>query len=161
MLRESLLALSLAVAVLAFSSTAGAQNDAAPVYRCKAPGGAITYQDYPCKGGVAVDIKPDAADPAAIERLHREQAQFDRSLAQRRAAEETTRRESFERRSAIGPAPDYGDDAQTPYATEMPGYLLYGPVSPPNLGRHRRIERRMSVPERRVVPAAVRRLHPA
>jgi hypothetical protein len=161
MLRESLLALPLAVAVLAFSSTAAAQNDAAPVYRCKAPGGAITYQDYPCKGGVAVDIKPDAADPAAIERLRRAQARFDRSLAQRRAAEETTRRELLERRRAIVPAPDYGDDARPPDATEVPGYLLYGPVPPANLGRPRRIVRRMVVPERRVVPAAVRRLHPA
>jgi hypothetical protein len=160
MLRESLLALPLAVAVLTFSSTAAAQNDAAPVYRCKASAGAVTYQDYPCKGGVAVDIKPDAADPAAIERLRRDQARFDRSLAQRRAAEETMRRELLDRRSAMAPTPDYGDDAGTPAAAE-PGYLLYGPVPPASLGRPRRFVRRMVVPERRVVPAAVRRLHPA
>jgi hypothetical protein len=163
MLRKPLLAFPLALAVFAFASAAVAENDAAaPVYRCKAPGGAVTYQDYPCKGGVAVDIKPDAADPAAIQRLRQAQARFDRSLAQRRAAEEmATRREPPERRRAIAPAPDFGDDVQTPDVRDVPGYLLYGPVPPAKFERrNRRIEHRVIAPEHRVVPGVIRRLRP-
>lgn len=164
MLRRPLLAFPVALAVLAFASAAVAENDAAPpVYRCKAPGGAVTYQDYACKGGVAVDIKPDAADPAAIQRLRQAQARFDRSLAQRRAAEEmATRREPPERRRSIAPAPDYGDGVQAPDASDVPGYLPYGPVPPAKLERrNRRIGHRVLAPERRAVPGVIRRLRPA
>ncbi|HET8877430.1 MAG TPA: hypothetical protein VFO53_13960 [Casimicrobiaceae bacterium] len=163
MLRKPLLAFALAQAVLAFASAAVAQNDpAAPVYRCKAPGGAVTYQDYACKGGIAVDIKPDAADPAAIQRLRQAQARFDRSLAQRRAAEMATRREPPERRRATARAPGYDGDVQVPDASDVPGYLLYGPVPPAKLERrNRRIEHRVVAPGRRAVPGVIRRLRPA
>jgi hypothetical protein len=132
------------------------------VYRCRAADGAVTYQDYPCKGGVAVDIKPDAADPAAIQRLRRAQARFDQSLAQRRAAEQMTmRRQLLERGRVIAPAPAAGDEMQTPDASDAQGYLLYGPVAPARVERrNRRIEHRVFAPQRRVVPV-VRRLRAA
>jgi hypothetical protein len=163
MLRKSLLGSSLALAVLVFATAAAAQSVApGPVYRCRAADGAVTYQDYPCKGGVAVDIKPDAADPAAIQRLRRAQARFDQSLAQRRAAEQMTmRRQLLERARVIAPAPAAGDEMQTPDASDAQGYLLYGPVAPARVERrNRRIEHRVFAPQRRVVPV-VRRLRAA
>jgi hypothetical protein len=158
---HSTLAFPIAVIAFAFASVAAAQNDTAPVYRCRQANGAVTYQDYACKGGVAVDIKPDAADPAAIDRLRRAQAEFDRSLAQRRAAEAMTMRpDLLEQPRIIVPGPAYDEDVGAPGASDVPGYLLYGPVAPANaVRRNRRVERRMLAPERRVVPA-IRRLRP-
>ena len=155
------LAFPVAVIAFAFASVAAAQNDAAPVYRCRQANGAVTYQDYACKGGVAVDIKPEAADPAAINRLRRAQAEFDRSLAQRRAAEEMTmRRDLLEQRRIVVPGPAYDENIGVPGASDVPGYLLYGPVAPAHaVRRNRRVERRVFAPERRVIPA-VRRLRP-
>ena len=145
-------AFAVAVVALAVAGTASAQGtDASTVYRCKQASGTVTYQDYPCEGGVTVEIKPDAADPAAIARLQRAQAEFDRAYAQRRAAEAAT----------IRPAPIVVPNAgvEPPYASEVPEYLLYGPIPPTRFERRERRERRdvrpIAVPERN--PAIIRR----
>jgi hypothetical protein len=55
------------------------------VYRCDDGQGGTLYADTPCKGGTKVDILPGKADPAAIERLRREQRAFDERQAAREA----------------------------------------------------------------------------
>ena len=62
----------------AFAAAAGAQT----VYRCDDGKGGVLYADVPCKQGIRVDIPSGKADPAAIERLQREQ----RAFAARQAA---------------------------------------------------------------------------
>jgi hypothetical protein len=56
---------------------------AQPVYRCDDGKGGVLYADTPCKGGATVDLAPGKADPAAIERLRREQRAFDERQAAR------------------------------------------------------------------------------
>ena len=148
-------ALTVAVVALAVAGTASAQGTDAPsVYRCKQANGTVTYQDYACKGGVSVEIKPDAADPAAIARLRRAQAEFDRTFAQRQAAEAAAiRRDQLMRERAPLAAPGI----EPPDAGEFPEYLLYGPIPPTRFDRRdRRPVRPIVVPERRV-PAVIRR----
>jgi len=158
MARQRTLAFSVAVIALAIASAAIAQSNAAsPVYRCRQANGAITYQDYACKGGVAVEIKPDAADPAAIQRLRRGQADFDRALAQRRAAEERAAilGEQLQGRRALESSQGTGYEDEGP--SDVPEYLLYGPIPRTSLDRrHRRSVRRFVVPEHRI-PAVIRR----
>lgn len=152
------LAFPVAVIALAIASAVSAQSTAAAkVYRCKQPAGAITYQDYPCKGGVAVEIKPEAADPKAIQRLRRAEAEFDRSYAQRRAAEAVPqRRELVERRRDTLP-PGSDNNYEAPEAGEAPQYLLYGPMPRTSFERRDRHPiRRIAVPHRRA-PAVIRR----
>ena len=141
------------------AGTASAQGaDAPAVYRCRQANGTVTYQDYACKGGVAVEIKPDAADPAAIARLRRAQVEFDRSYAQRRAAEAAaSRREQLARGRAPVVVPGVVEDGEPPAAGDAPEYLLYGPIPPTRLERRdRRPVRPIVVPERRL-PAVIRR----
>jgi hypothetical protein len=47
------------------------------IYRCDDGRGGTLYADTPCTGATKVDIAPGRADPAAIERLRREQRAFD------------------------------------------------------------------------------------
>ena len=160
-------ALMVAVVALAFAGSAQGEvagvaraqtADAGAIYRCRQANGAITYQDYPCKGGVTVEIKPDAADPAAIERLRHAQAEFDRAFAQRQAAEamDAFRRDELARDRAAA-APGYNEAPAPPPATDLSDYLLYGPIPPTRLERRdRRPVRPIAVPERRV-PAVIRR----
>jgi hypothetical protein len=142
-----------ALIALALAFSVSAQGSAsAQVYRCKQSNGAIVYQDYPCKGGVTVDIKPDAADPTAIERLRRAEAEFDRSYAQRRAAEAAQQR--VQRPSE--PLPPEVDNGFEP---EAPAYLFYGPVARSNFDhRDRRVMHRIIVPKRHN-PAVTHRPH--
>jgi len=67
------------LAAAAFALSAGAQT----VYRCDDGTGGVLYSDAPCRGGARVDLVPGAADPAAIERLKREQRAFDERQAAR------------------------------------------------------------------------------
>jgi hypothetical protein len=144
-----------AVIALAVVSTANAQSNAsASVYRCKQANGAIAYQDYPCKGGVAVDIKPEHVDPTAIQRLRSAQAAFDQAYAERRAAEAAVQRRELIERPAAPPATDYGGAA--PNAVPPPEYLLYGPLPRTNVDRGRPAMRPIVVPKRRI-PATIRR----
>jgi len=124
------IACALGIVALTVASAALAQSSAAAsVYRCKQANGSIAYQDFPCKGGVAVDIKPDTPDPIAIERLQRQQADFDRAYAQRQAEEaaQRARQPVTPPRAAL---PPQADNDFVPY--EAPGYVFYGAV--PRMG---------------------------
>ena len=146
---------SLAAIALAFAAPASAEgNSAASVYRCKQPSGAIAYQDYPCKGGVAVDIKPEHADPKAIQRLRRAQAEFDRAYAERRAAEAAAvRRRSIERPA---PLPPVDNGAEATDTDQTPVYLIYAPTPRAKVvHRNRHSKRQTIVPPHRA-PGAIR-----
>ncbi len=65
-----------------------ARSEAAVVYRCIDANGGVLYADEPCKGGVRLDLLESKPDPAAIDRLRREQQAFDQRQAARAAAAE-------------------------------------------------------------------------
>ena len=71
----------IAAALLAVTIASHAAAQA--VYRCDDGKGGVLYADTPCKGGATVDLAPGKADPAAIERLRREQRAFDERQAAR------------------------------------------------------------------------------
>ena len=120
---------AVAVIALAIASAATAESAAAPsVYRCKQANGSIAYQDFPCKGGTAVDIKADAPDPIAIERLQRQQAEFDRAYAQRQAEEAAQRQRVEPPRASL---PPLSENDYEPY--DQPTYFFYG-GSVPSVG---------------------------
>ena len=118
-------ALGIGTIALAFASVAGAA-----VYKCKSPGGAVTYQDFPCDGGAVVDLRPGAPDPSAIERLDRANAEFDRRAAARNADETNAafRREELDLRRreleiAQGAA---GNTGAAPSVGYVPAYDYLG-----------------------------------
>jgi hypothetical protein len=152
-IRQRTFGVCVALLTLAIATAANAQPDAAAaVFRCKQPNGGITYQDYPCKGGVSVDIKPDVADPEAIARLRRAEAEFDRTYAQRRASGTVAQRRALIERRTLEVAP-----GEAPEPGESPEYLLYGPLPRTSFERRdRRVKRGVVVPERRI-PVVVRR----
>jgi hypothetical protein len=147
----------------ALAGHAGAATEVAPssVYKCRQPNGTVLYQDYACKDGVVVDIKPDAADPAAIRRLERAQAEDQREAARRRAREasEERHREALERmRSEAEAAQVYAPQADL---LSVPPYPYYVPQARPRLQPHAPRaghERRRVLLERRV-PATARHPH--
>ena len=158
--------LAIAAAIVSICSALACQADAAngvpppSVYKCRQPNGAVLYQDYACKDGVLVDIKPDAADRDAIRRLERAQADFDGEAARRRASEASEeRRRALERmRSEAEAAQAYAPQADAYY---VPAYPYYVPRARPHLQPHpsrASHERRRDSHERRV-PAIVRRPH--
>jgi Domain of unknown function (DUF4124) len=118
-------ALGIGTIALAFASVAGAA-----VYKCKSPGGAVTYQDFPCDGGAVVDLRPGVPDPSAIERLDRANAEFDRRAAARNADETNAafRREELDLRRreleiAQGAA---GNSGAAPFVGYVPAYDYLG-----------------------------------
>lgn len=124
-MRCRMIACTAGAIALAVASAALAQGAAAPsVYRCKQASGSIAYQDFPCKGGVTVDIKPDSPDPVTIDRLQRQQVEFDRAFAQRRAEEAAER----ERQRVEQPRvpPPRADNEYESY--QEPGYLFLAPA---------------------------------
>jgi hypothetical protein len=152
-----------AAALASFHSLAQGQDRGMPtIYRCHGAGGAIEYRDYPCTRGVVVDIKPDAADPAAIARLQRAQAEFDRTFAERRMAEEAARRAEEAARAPEAPETSYFvPDAYFPDATYIPAYGYYAPQPRPRArAEHRPPKKRERMSEERRVPATIRRPHP-
>ena len=162
----SAFALPIVAATIFFASFAGATDMSlgSAVYKCKGPSGAVSYQDYPCKGGTVVDIRPDAVDPAAVERLQRANADFDRAAAARNTAEEMAalRREELNRRRLeVEAAQSMAESAVNP--TYGPVYGFYGPYvknRPNRPNTHRRTEHQPVVPEGRV-PAVIHRPHPS
>ena len=152
----------LGAALASVGVIAHGQDSSAPtVYRCRGADGAIEYRDYPCKGGAVVDMKPGEADPAAIARLQRAQAEFDRALARRRMLEDAGRRAEEAARAREVAPPYLVPDAYFPDETYLPAYDYYAP-SPPardNAGRRPPKERERTSKERRV-PAVIRRPHP-
>jgi len=147
------LVFSLAAVALAVAAPVWSQgNAAASVYRCKQANGAVAYQDYPCKGGVAVDIKPEHADPKAIERLRRAQADFDRAYAERRAAEAARPRRQPIERPALPPV---DNDVQAPDYDQAPVYLFYSPMPRKNAVHDNRHGMRQTVVPRHRVPGVI------
>ena len=152
-------------AIVIATGIPGAAANAAdmPVYKCKQANGAVAYQDYPCKGGSVVDIKPDAADPAAIARFERAQNEFNRSAAAR--AEFALRQEELDlrRRELEASRAPYDAGAPGPSSgyysgyTGYPGYLYDYAVpyvtKPPRVTHHHSGDRRR--PQGRV-PAVIR-----
>jgi hypothetical protein len=154
---------AIASACGALAWSAGAAEAVAPpsVYKCRQSNGAVLYQDYACKDGTVVDITPDAADPAAILRLERAQAEYEREATRRRAIEagEERRRVALERmRSEAEAAPAYEPQVDALY---VPAYPYYVPRARPPVQRH---VPRASLVQRRDqhehrVPVIVRRPH--
>ena len=125
----------LGIAALSIASVTLAQGSAS-VYRCKQANGSIAYQDFPCKGGVTVDIKPEMPDPYAIDRLQRQQAEFDRAYAQRQA-EEASQRARQPVAPPRAPLPPQAENDFESY--DAPGYVFYGGVPRagfPNRDKH-------------------------
>ena len=152
----------LGAALASFGVVAHGQDaGASKVYRCHGADGAIEYRDYPCKGGAVVDMKPGEADPAAIARLQRAQAEFDRALARRRMLEDADRRTEEAARAREVPPPYLLPDAYFPDETYFPAYDYYAPFPPTRDKADRRPpkERDRMSKERRV-PAVIRRPHP-
>jgi len=137
------------------------------VYKCKSDVGSVTYQDYPCKGAVVVDIKPDAADPHAIARLERANAEFNQAASRRQADEaaEAMRRAEFDIRRREAEAALRFTPPDPGYSTPYYGYYdYYGyvPYVTDRASRNRppvRTERQRGRSESRV-PAEIRRPHP-
>ena len=71
------------VAAAVLAATIASHAAAQAVYRCDNGKGSALYSDTPCRGGAKVDLLPGKADPAAIERLRREQRAFDERQAAR------------------------------------------------------------------------------
>ena len=69
------------------SPQVSADSPPSTIYRCKQQDGGLAYQDFPCAGGVVVEIRPGSANPDAIARLAREQEAYERAAAMRRADE--------------------------------------------------------------------------
>jgi len=125
-----IVALTMALAALA------QERAAASVYRCKQANGSVAYQDFPCKGGITVDIKPETPDPYAIDRLQRQQADFDRAYAQRQAEEAAQRA----RQPVAPPRATLPPQAENDFESyDAPGYVFYGGVPRagfPNRDKH-------------------------
>jgi len=156
--RAVAIAIAASLGAVAGYSHAATDAASATVYKCKQANGGVLYQDYPCKNGVVVDVKPDAADPAAIARLERAQALYERDAARRRADEASEeRRAAFERmRSEGASTQDYAAQADDFY---LPAYPFYVPQARPRVKAHAsRVgdDQRRNSHEHRV-PAIVRR----
>ena len=144
-------------------SVAGATGDTT-VYRCTQANGAVLYADYPCKGGVAVDIRPGAPDPDATQRLERIRAELDRAAARRQANEDfaAIRREELYQRRLEAEAAQSAELAANPPdliygpAYGFPGSFVKGRTNRP--GHQRHADRHHVTPKSRV-PAVIRRPH--
>jgi hypothetical protein len=121
----------IAVAALVFASAASAE-----VYKCKQAGGGVAYQDYACKGGTIVDVRAGSADPAAVDRLERANAAFDRAAAARKANEEV----AAIRRAALNERQRELEAAQNMAEAAANSAPIYAPVYavPVLVPKHRR-----------------------
>jgi hypothetical protein len=142
----SAFALLITFAALIFASAAGAQ-----VYKCKQASGAVAYQDFPCKGGTVVDVRAGSDDPAAVDRLDRANAEFNRAAAVRSANEAIAaqgRAAAYQRQQAAEAAQAMADAAAYPPAFYGPVYGVPGPVRKRRLDGHHRVEEHRAVPAR-------------
>jgi hypothetical protein len=140
----SAFALPIAFAALIFASAAGAQ-----VYKCQQGNAGVSYQDFPCKGGTVVDVRAGSDDPAAVDRLERANAEFNRAAAARSANEAIAaqRREAlYQQQRAADAAQAMAEAAANPPAI----YVPYG--VPGSVRRHRpNVDHRAD--QHRAVPA--------
>ena len=119
--------IALAFACVVLGGSAAAQT----IYRCDDGSGGVLYADAPCKDGAKVDLLPGKADPAAIERLKRDQKAFDERQAARDAKAQAEAqairdaRQARAERSGEAPAESIGYPG---YA--WGGYWPWPPVPP-------------------------------
>jgi hypothetical protein len=99
----AVLATVLAATAGIYASSAHGEASPSAIYRCKQPDGGMGYQDFPCSGGVLVNIRPGVANPQEIARLARDQEAFERAAAARKADEliELRREELMLRRQQL------------------------------------------------------------
>ncbi len=113
-LSEVLVAAALAAAASGASAASMPSGPATTdVYRCTTADGGVVYLDQPCRGGVKLDIAPGVADPAAIEKLRRDQE----ADARRQAARDAQAREVELQREIARTA--------TPYVVPVPAWAPY------------------------------------
>jgi hypothetical protein len=139
----STFALPIAFALI-FASAAGAQ-----VYKCQQGNAGVSYQDFPCKGGTVVDVRAGSDDPAAVDRLDRANAEFNRAAAARSANEAiaSQRREAlYQQQSAAAAAQAMADAAANPPAFYAPVYGVPGPIRKRRPNVHHRAEEHRTVP---------------
>jgi uncharacterized protein YyaL (SSP411 family) len=152
----SAFALPIAIAALIFASAADAQ-----VYKCKQANGTVAYQDSPCQGGAVVDIRAGSDDPAAVDRLDRANAEFNRAAAARSANEAIaaqSRAAAYQRQQAAEAAQAMAEAAANPS-------VIYVPYGVPDPRRKHRPDVRHQTEPRRAVSAhagtsAAARKHP-
>lgn len=87
---------ALALALILLCSAAAAQA----IYRCDDGKGGVLYADASCKDGAKVEVLPGKADPAAIERLRREEKAFAERHAVRAAKSEAEAQAARDAREA-------------------------------------------------------------
>ncbi len=148
--------LTIAGIALAVAPIAGAA-----VYKCASAGGAVTYQDFPCKGGAVVNVRPGAADPTAIDRLDKQNAAFDSNMAARAAIEQNAaaqRQELYLRRQELEATQAAAAAAAAP--AYFPAYGYPAPFVRRHVKRHRPPTHVETIPQGRV-PAEIRRPHPS
>jgi len=151
----SAFALPIAFAALIVASAAGAE-----VYKCKQASGAVAYQDFPCKGGTVVDVRAGSDDPAAVDRLERANAEFNRAAAARSANEAiaTQRREAlYQQQRAAEAAQAMAEAAANPPAFYGPVYGVPGPVRKHRPDVHHRAEEHRAAPAATPRPAVANR----
>jgi hypothetical protein len=132
-LREAALALALVL----LGSTAAAQA----IYRCDDGKGGVLYADAPCKGGAKVEVVPGKVDPAAVERLRREERAFAERHAVREAKLQAEAQAAGDAREARARAERQAElDRQQSEYVGYPGYAWGGywpwppvPPRPPRL----------------------------
>ena len=155
-------------AALALAWMAVGAAVAQTIYRCDDGHGGVLYADAPCKDGAKVDVLPGKADPAAIERLTREQQAFDERQAVRDAKSRAEVDAAREERRVWVRRP-LESDPQATYGG-YPGYAWGGywpwppvPPRPPHPPRPEPTSTSSYVPSRPVLgmpsppPAAPRR----
>jgi hypothetical protein len=137
---SSAFALPIAFAALVFASAPGAE-----VYKCTPASGTVAYQDYPCKGGAVVEVRAGSADPAAVDRLERANAEFNQAAAVRSANEAMAaqRREAlYQQQRAADDVQAMAEAAANPPVVYAPVYGVPGSVRKHRLDGHRREENR-------------------
>ena len=75
----------LACGIAVWAAAAVGVGGAQAIYRCDDGTGGVLYADHPCRNATKVDVAPGKADPAAIERLEREQRAYEGRQAAREA----------------------------------------------------------------------------
>jgi len=117
-----------ALLAAAASTHALADNSPSTIYRCKQQNGRLAYQDFPCPGGVVVEVRPGVPNPAEIARLEREQEAFERAAAARRADELAAlrREELMLRQRELNYATATGASGVDTAPYYVPAYGFYG-----------------------------------
>lgn len=118
-LRDATLALALAL----LCGAAAAQS----IFRCDDGKGGVLYADVPCRDGAKVDVRAGKADPAAIERLRRDEKAFAERHAAREARAQADAQAARDSRDARARAERQAElDRQQSEYVGYPGYAWGG-----------------------------------